>query len=1082
MNAAWRKNNRRELTKTLGRYLAILAIIALGVGFFAGLMVTQTAMLRTLDAYIARTELYDYRLLSTLGITGEDEAYFASLEGISVAEGSNSVDFSGEVDGREMTVRAITLTERINAPELTDGRLPERTDECLADNRRFSAEDIGKTITVTRTETDGALTVAECTIVGLCSSPLYINTERGTTNLAGGTLDAFVCLPREAFSAEYFTELYLKVDGADGAAYSDEYNQSVENMRTTLTQALDERATLRYEGVIGEAQAQLADAQVEYDKGVAEYQSERADAEKQLAEAKQALEDGAAEIERNTSALYTAQNEIDAAQAEYEAGLPEYEAGAAAFAQARDEAYAQLDAAQAELDANQAQIDSGMAQINDSGILVQHEALLVTLRQLRERMATLEPDSAEYLACQSLCDATQFLIDQFEQNEGYQAYLQLQDAQAQIDAAQTELNTQRAAAETELAQKQAELDAAKQALDDAAAQIASGRQEIRSGWAAIEAAQETLDAGQADYDAAYAEAQSGFAEAETQLEEGKQALEDAQIEVEKIENPSTYLLDRSTNSGYVSFENDSSIVLGISRVFPFFFFLVAVLVCITTMTRMIEEQRTQIGTLKAIGYGDGAIAWKFISYSGSAAMLGCISGFLLGTWVFPLAIWKTFSMLYGFADLVYVFDWRLAVLSVAVSMLCSAGATYLACRSELRRMPAALMRPRAPKAGKRILLEHLPGWRHIPFLYKVSLRNILRYKKRLFMMLLGIGGCTALIVTGFGLRDSISTIVDDQFDSITLYDMVVTFSTPMTQERQEDFRSAYANEMSHCIFVETAAYDIVTDDGIRTLNIVATDDADIEAAIGLHLDGQELPYPAQGAVIDKQLAESLGLEVGDTLEVTAGKTVEIPIVGIFENYVYHYAYMTAGSYEALFGEDCAYETAYVLTESDAYALGASMSEQGRVAAVTVIDNLRTQVDSSMQSLNAIVVLVIACACALALVVLYNLCNISLTERVREIATVKVLGFYPSETQSYVFREILMLAILGALLGLPAGSALHQFVMEQIKMDFVAFNVHIFPQSYAYALVITFALTFFVYLILRPKIEKIPMAESLKAVE
>ena len=455
----------------------------------------------------------------------------------------------------------------------------------------------------------------------------------------------------------------------------------------------------------------------------------------------------------------------------------------------------------------------------------------------------------------------------------------------------------------------------------------------------------------------------------------------------------------------------------------------------------------------------------------------------MGTWLFPVVIWEGYSLLYNFAALEYVFDWGMALVSFAASMVCSVGTTWLTCRNELRRLPAVLMRPRAPKAGKRILLEHIPIlWNRFSFLYKVSIRNIMRYKKRLFMMLMGIGGCTALIATGFGIRDSIAHIADDQFTDIMHYDISLSFSVPMTEQRQTRFAEDFPE--AECIFVSTGAYEARANGSVISVNTIATDDPRITDAVTLQYDGKTVPYPTNGVVIDAALADLLGLEVGDKLplSVDATTTVEAEIVGLHENRVYHYAYMTAETYEALFGEACSYESAYIMTDGDPYALGAALAKHSAVASVSVTQSMRDQVGNMMQSLDYIVVVVILAACALAFVVLYNLSNISITERVREIATVKVLGFYPRETQSYVFREILLLTIAGALVGLPCGKLLHGYVMEQIAIDMVSFEVRIAPLSYGLSFGITILLALLVNLLLVRKLDRIDMAESLKSVE
>lgn len=1083
--SAWRKSNLRQLKLSLGRYLAILAIVALGIAFFAGLKAAQPSMLRTGEDYLHETSFYDYRLISTLGLTQEDVDSFAAQAGVAAAEGVFSVDFTADAGERELTLKALSLPQRVNTPKLVAGRLPEKAGECLADADRFAEDDLGQTLTVTKAAIDGAFSVKTLTIVGLCESPLYLGVDRGTTTLGGGSLGGFVLLPAESFAQDYFTEIYLTLtDTAASGLYSDEYGTAVEAMSAPLKALLNERADLRYDSIIDDARAQLADAQKQYDEGNETYLSERAAAEEELAAAKRKLDDGAAQLSASRAQLDEAEKTLADGKTELEAGIQQYNEGLTTFNTAKADALAQLDAAQATIDENRKPLDDAMAQINDSGILVQHEALVITLSQLSDRMAQTEEGSAEYLMYKGLYDTAALVLREFEKTEAYQGYLQLMDGYAQLDAAQAELDGKRAEAEAQFAEQQAILDENKAKLEAAQEELAAGEQELADGRAQIAAAEQQLAAGRAEYEAGYAEAQEQFASAEAELASAKKQLDDAEIEVEKLEHPSVYLLDRSTNSGYVSFQNDTSIVDQVAKVFPLFFFAVAALVCMTTMTRMIDEQRTQIGTLKALGYSDGRIAWRYMSYSGSAALIGCAVGFAVGTWLFPLVIWRGYSMLYDFAPLEYVFKPWLAVISLIAALACSAGVTYLTCRSELRRMPAALMRPKTPKAGKRILLEHVPFlWNRFSFLYKVSIRNIVRYKKRLIMMLLGIGGCTALIITGLGLRDTISTVVDDQFDGVTHYDIAVSFSVPMDAAKQERLREQFP-AMRHCVFAHTASYEARSGRDISNVTVVATNDADIASLISLHDGDRQIAYPQSGAVIDRHLADNQGIKVGDTLSlrVSDAQTVEVPVVDICDNYVYHYAFLTADTYESLFGEDCEFLTAFVQTDGDPYALGAELADAGRVAAVTVTDAMREMVDNTMKSLNAIVALVVICACALALVVLFNLCNISITERIREIATVKVLGFFPTETLTYVFREIILLTVLGALVGIPAGKALHHYVISEIRIDLVSFNIRVAPLSYLLAFGITIVLGGLVCLLLAKKINRVPMAESLKSVE
>ena len=565
------------------------------------------------------------------------------------------------------------------------------------------------------------------------------------------------------------------------------------------------------------------------------------------------------------------------------------------------------------------------------------------------------------------------------------------------------------------------------------------------------------------YEKAKAELDSKFAEPDAELEKAKNAIDDAEAKISEIEKPETYVLTRDENVGYVCFENDSMIVEGIARVFPIFFFLVAVLVCSTTMTRMIGDHRTQIGTLKALGYGNGRIMSKYLLYSGSAATIGSIFGFAVGTKMFPYAIWKSYDIMYGFAEIKYVFDPVLAVLSLAAALVCSVGVTASACRSSLSKMPARLMRPKTPKAGRRILLERIPFiWNHLGFLRKVSIRNIFRYKKRMFMMVLGIGGCMALLLTGLGIKDSISNIASDQYDNILLYDIEAKFDGDFSRDGAVLVRSDTAEVM--------ADGDIIT-------SVLVYAESNIENVVHFYRGKSDVRVPDEGVLVTEKIASAAGVRVGDRIKfrVRGDETLEYEVRGIFENYVRNYVYV--------FGEDFVPNTAYIKCDEgeDAHEIAAELMNDGATT-VSVTADFRARIENMMESLNYVVWLVIASAGALAFIVLFNLSNINITERVREIATIKVLGFYPSETGAYVFRENLILTFFGVVFGIPLGIALHRFVMSQINIDMVAFDVRITALSYAVATITTFVFTIVVDLIMRRKLAKIDMAQSLKSVE
>jgi len=807
-------------------------------------------------------------------------------------------------------------------------------------------------------------------------------------------------------------------------------------MEEPLTNELDRLSDERYHSLVQTALDEISEAEREYNDGMDEYKQQKADAEKELADAKAELDDAQEQIDEGWADVRQKDAELKGALSTYNKNKDIYDRGISSYESESSAAFAEIEAAQQSIDAQRSQIESELAAIEGLGYDDQEAAL-------RAQLSAVE------------------------------------DAQSQLD-------TERMGAEIQYGLIKAVLDDMGAELDSASRQIEAGTQQLPKAKQKLISAQDQHDEGVADYNEAKAEAEQELADAKAELDDAKEHLDEAKADLADLKDPDNYVLGRADNIGYSCFENDSSIVDGISKVFPVFFFLVAALVCMTTMARMVEEQRTQIGTLKALGYGNGAIAWKYISYSASAATIGCVAGFFGGIKLFPWVIWQAYGMLYGFAPILYVIDWKLFAVSLIVSLLCSAGVTYVTCRAEMTRMPAELMRPKTPKEGKRVLLERIPFlWNRLNFLKKISLRNVFRYKKRLFMMVLGIGGCTGLLLTGFGIRDSISNIASDQFDNIMKYDFAIVFDEAQTRHERRQFQKDTQELLGACVFVCADTLEAPSSEGMKSVNVIACGDDGITQMLDLHMSGETVPYPADGGVvISDKLARVAGVSAGDTITVRVGeKTEELPVCGVFENYVYHYMLMTPETYETVFGEKCTYKSALATSAGeDVHAVSAKLISDCGAANVSVTADIRARVANMMTSLNYIVALVIACAAALAFVVLFNLSNINITERVREIATIKVLGFYAPEVGAYVFRENLVLTVLGALAGIPLGIWLHRFVMGQINFDMVNFQVVIKPLSFAIAIATTFVFTFTVDLLMRGKLGKIDMVESLKAIE
>ncbi len=551
----------------------------------------------------------------------------------------------------------------------------------------------------------------------------------------------------------------------------------------------------------------------------------------------------------------------------------------------------------------------------------------------------------------------------------------------------------------------------------------------------------------------------------------------------ELEEPETYLLGRTENAGYVSFENDTSIVSGIANVFPVFFILVAMLVCITTMTRMIEEERTQIGVLKALGFSGGAITAKYMLYAVSATVLGWGVGFFLGTWGIPQILWVAYRTIYDFTSLPYLFDPVLAALTLLVALAGTMGSTWFSCHRELYEVPATLLRPRTPKAGKRVLLEHITGlWRRLPFLQKVSLRNMFLYKKRFVMMIVGISGCTALLVTGFGAKDSIVSVGEEQYVRTQKYNMEAAFSAGETEEAQKELDQSEYVERYLSYSSESA--DVLLQGTSRSVQLLVFAQDNLSDYWDLRGIGDATSYMEEGnAFISSQAAEMLGVAEGSVIELRLSEreTGQVVVAGIFENFINNYVFLSKETYEKRFGEWEA-TAACIYSKEDEAEAAVKLRDSASISRVSLLSDSLQTIEESLACLNYVVALLIVFAGILAFIVIYNLTNINLSERTREIATVKVLGFYPKETDSYILRENLIMSALAGLVGLPVGIALHRFVMNQIAVDGLSFLICIEKGHFVIAFLMTLLFALLINLYMHRQIEKIPMAESLKTVE
>ncbi len=1149
------KNLLRSIRKSLTRYLAIVAIIALGAGIFVGLRTTKSDMIATGQRYMDGQNMFDLRLVNTYGWTDTQLEQIRQLSGVVNAEGVTALDalarpdFEGSSDG---VYKFYSIPEFVDKVSLQGGRMPQRADECLMDGFHFDESRLGTTITVSqenKAETLESLTVHTFTVVGYVSSPLYMDISRGSTTLGNGTVAGFIYLPDESFQMDYYTEITVTMDGPR-EVYSKEYDAGVDALADALEPQLLPLAQARYEQVKLEAEDQYRQGLEEYNKGCQEYldgkqtameeldkaeqelreaqqelednralledgQTQLADAEKLLAEKKQELLDGEKELKRQEAS-------VNAQLADAEKELLQNHKTVSDNLALVNDGLLQIDEGLSQLDSGISQLESGLATLRisieglkglnaaaQSGIAAAKQALDAAeamglpadvVQQLRDRLAALEEESQNYVQqqeqLQSQYDEYSVQLSQLKaQRSELQAQRQelqsnkalLEDGLKQINDGFDQLEAQKALAQEEFAKAKQQLSEGERQLVQGEKELEAKRAELQEGLEALAEGEKALQEGWEEYRSGRDAALKELADGENELLDAKNKLDEAAETIATMDEPDLYLLDRNTNTGYLALDSNSDIVKGVSAVFPAFFLLIAALVCITTMTRMVEEERTEIGTMKALGYTNWEIISKYLKYSGSAAIIGCGLGVLLGSVIFPMILWQAYGIIFNIKPTIDLhFDWLLCggvvVAYTAVNLL----VTWYCCRRMLTNVPAQLIRPKAPAAGKKIFLEYLPFWKRFSFLNKVMLRNVFRYKQRFFMMLVGIGGCTALLVTGFGLRDSIVDIVDHQFEEITLYDMDIRFSQGCTPEEMEAFRQEMADYSQEIYFYHQSSGELSDGSVSKNITLVCADEG-LKSFMDFHSGDKRLPSPGSGEVlISVGVADMMGLEVGDLVTVKNADMQQLSLIvsGIYENYVYNYAIISPESWLSQLGEEAPNQVACLNVKNgqDVHIAGTVAAQAQGVISVIISQDLAEQVGSMLDALDLVVATVVICAIALAVIVLYNLTNINITERIREIATIKVLGFRAGETASYVFKENLLLSAMGALTGLLGGKLLLIFVISQIKVDMVWLQARVNLPSFLISIVLTLLSAGLVDWLLYYRLEKINMAEALKSVE
>lgn len=1133
------KNTFREIRNSKARFISIMAIIALGVGFFTGIKATTPSMYQLAEDYYKTQKLMDYRLLSTVGFDEDDISEIAKLDGVTNVMPSYFCDVLKSAEAGGDAVHLISVptaykdNEALNTVVVKEGRMPEKSGEILVEGSSFTSQQykIGDRISFASVTGDTDVTTQlkrlEFTIVGKIESPLYISYQRGRTTVGNGKISDFMYILPENFAFEKYTELYVKTDASDNySAFSDEYQTEIDSFKTALQDKGDERAEVFRVDVIEKARQELEDSRIEYDEEVLKANLEFVDAEQalkdgelefeqKLADAQTTLDNALAQIESGRESLAQAKAEYNLKIADAEAAIGKNEAVLANSQNEYDKSYAeykaQIEAAGLELDNGWQQYNAAYAEFKN----VQEPQLLAGIEQAKATVEYLqklasatadEPQPGDIFNQLLQAQATLDMLNaQYEQ-----AVAALSQSKAELDVAQLEFDVQSKSGQEQLESAKQQLDAGYSQISAARvlleAQRADGLNQLAAAQTELDSAQEQYDSGVIELERQRAEGEQALADSRTEYEnkraeadekfaEARQKLDDAQKELDDLAEPEWYVYTRDDNAGYSTFSQNADRLDAVASVFPVFFLLVAVLVCLTTITRLIEEKRTEIGTLKALGYSNLSIIMKFVIYSMLAGVIGSVIGTVIGVSTMPFIIYNAYKTMYYIGDISLVLNIPSIVLGVGAALLCTAAVSVIVCYKSLHHKPASLMRPKSPKAGKRIFLEHItPLWRRMNFTSKLTARNLLRYKSRLFMTVIGVAGCSALIVAAFGLLNSFVPLTETQFDSIYKYDAVVVPKESGTEQELEyliDVVAEDENVERYMLSVQEEA-TVTTDKTVKEDGIyltVAQNPDEFENIISLHKrsDKTELELTDDGVLINEKLATELKLKVGDTIGISSDSgTADVVIKGIFEQYINNYICMTSTLYKKLYDKEIEYNILNVVLKSDDDETESSFSKHclkdSRIVAVSYVASSIDDLKNMLNSLNMVAMVMIVCAAALAFVVLYNLTNINIAERVREIATFKVLGFYNRETSAYIYIENIVLTILGIAAGLILGIFLTGFIVQTIEVDNVMFGRDIFASSYLYAAGMTMLFSLIVLFAMSFKIKAVNMVESLKSVE
>ncbi|MFT4145565.1 MAG: FtsX-like permease family protein [Mobilitalea sp.] len=1009
------KNTLKKIKRSFGRYISILIIVMIGVGFYAGIQASAPDMLAVADEYYSDQQLMDYKIVSTMGLTKDDVSALTSLPGVSKVIPSYSLD----ILSNEKALRIMALEDTVNTVKLITGRMPSSEQECLADDRSYK---VGDVIQITDDITD-KLEFTEYTVVGTIESALFLSKDYGSTTIGDGKLSSYVFINKNSFLLDAYTEIYLQANvPSDAYAYSDKYEAISLSINDSLVNIKSDREAARYQEIYDTANQEIT-------KNEDKFLKEKSEGEQALADAKIELDDNAKKLKDGKAELLENESELKENEEKQKDEFKDAKEQIADGWQKIDAALAQQGIQQSKLDTILSQLDTGIA-------------------TLETQLSQIPADSTEYAQLQATLEQQVIARD---------GLIQLKESIQALTEQEAELNQGIETFESEITKAKNKIEKAKTELADNEAKLSDG----------------------------YEEYNENLVKFNDEIAEAEGKLSDAKEKLSEIEHPTWYINDRDAVVGYTDLKNSIDVVSSVAVVFPFLFIAIVILMTSNSMARMIAEERGELGTLASLGYKDESIIGTYLFYVLSATTLGAVIGFFVGCIIIPPLIYSNFQFV--LPELILQYDGTVFILILATALTLMTIVTLVACHRELRHYPSVLMRPIPPKNGQKILLERIGFiWKHLSFTWKVTFRNMFRYKKRALMTIVGVAGCSALLLVGFGIRDSMNGIAERQYEEIFEYDNMIVLKKE-TKQLDNEVESLLTNEdiTNPLLLKQSAIKCEVNSNSIDAFLIVPENIETFEKHFHLfETENSTAVSIADGIVISQKISDKLKLNIGDnfTLKDSDNNLYTIPVAAITENYLSNYVYITSEQYHTIFNEEPLYNTIVSSYSGDETTMAKRLIDNDQIVNVILTsDIMQTALDNN-KSLNGIITLLVVVASLLAIIVLYNLTSINISERTREIATLKVLGFRDDETNGYIYREAFILTLISIAFGLVLGIILHGFVIGAIERDAMVLMRKIHLISFILSAIMTIVFSSLMQIVTYYKLKTIDMIQALKSVE